>query len=74
MRLKTFVKAPIDLQSVIDPGRAFKSLRSRNTKNTIPKAFLLRETANWLETVERNSYSAANNNQPMRLPLLQTTQ
>ena len=40
IRVKTFLKAPVDLHFVIDPGRAFHSLGA-----TVPKPLsLLRET------------------------------
>ena len=53
MFLPRFFKAPIDLQSVIDHGRVFHTLGAAILKVPSPKPLsVLRETANWLETVE----------------------
>ena len=47
-----------DLQSLIDPGRAFHSLGAAILKAQSPKPLsLLRGTANWLETAERDVQS-----------------
>ena len=55
MCLNTFFKVPIDLQSVIDSGRAFHSLRAAILIASSSKPLsLLQGTANCLETVEHN--------------------
>ena len=51
----SFFKAPIDLQSVIDPSKALHSLKATILKaQSLKPLRLLRGTANWLETVEHN--------------------
>ena len=55
MCLKTFFEAPIKLQSMMDPGRAFYSFWAAILKARSPKPLnLLRGTADWLEPVEWN--------------------
>ena len=55
MCLNPFLKAPINLHSVIDPDRAFHHPGVAILKARCPKPLsLLRGTDNWLETVQRN--------------------